>query len=269
MYTKKDKGEELGKSFKEFCDMSKGMRIYLVCLVWVAALVQLYINSKVDYEKNMVQEAIATETGELCQGSVTAYGYYGDVTMTEEKRNMIAEKLAAQLGVMEDYALSVRSTEDGELSVLEKTGEQADTKIKVISLNTGETYLHTQIDFKGTACSAAYEYKKLLAELYGDIGVDATTNLYLASQRKGQLDEDEIQIITDDFLESLDAGQVLEIGPEDGIAGTTLVYGYSRAIDEYVYQNDEKVNVNIAITYDETEDVTYIHRGVPFVDKSF
>lgn len=38
---------------------------------------------------------------------------------------------------------------------------------------------------------------------------------------------------------------------------------------EYVYQNDYKVNVNIAFTYDEAEDITYIHRGLPFIDKSF
>jgi hypothetical protein len=246
-------------------NMNKGMRIYLVCLVWVAAFVQLYINSKVNYEKNMVQEAISTEVSELYQGSVTAYGYYGDVPMNEEKRRLVAEKLAAKLGVAEDYELECRSTEDGELSVLSKSGEQADTRIKVISLNNGETYLHTQIDFKGTASGAAYEYKEVLSELYGDIGVEATTNLYLVSQKKGQLYEDEKQEIIEDFLESLDAESVLEVDSEDGL---TLVYGYSKAIDEYVYQNDEKVNVNIAITYDETEDVTYIHRGIPFVDKS-
>jgi hypothetical protein len=98
--------------------------------------------------------------------------------------------------------------------------------------------------------------------------VEATTNLYLVSQRKGELDGEEKQVLIDEFLESLDAGLVLSIGSDDGVEGTTLVYGYSKSIDEYVWQNDEKVNVNIAITYDETEDVTYIHRGIPFVDKS-
>jgi hypothetical protein len=248
--------------------MNKGMRIYLVCLVWVAALVQLYINSKVDYEKNMVQDVFAAELDELCQGSVTAYGYYGNAPMTEEKRELIAANIAEKLGVTEDYVIENRSTDDGEVSVLEKTGEQADTKIRVISLDNGEIYLHARIDFKGTASGAAYEYKTVLSELYSDIGVEATTNLYLVSQRKGELDEEEKQVLIDEFLESLDAGLVLSIGSDDGVEGTTLVYGYSKSIDEYVWQNDEKVNVNIAITYDETEDVTYIHRGIPFVDKS-
>jgi hypothetical protein len=244
--------------------MTRGMRIYLVCLVWAAALVQLFVNSKIDYEKNMVQEALSTELSELCQGSVTAYGYYGDMNMTEEKRILIAKRLAEKLGVSENYVVESRSTEDGELSVLTKSGEQADTRIKVISLNTGETYLHTQIDFKGTVSAAAYEYKSVLRELYSDVGVDASTNLYLVSQQKGRADEEEIQSLAEDFLESLDAEPVLETE----IDGASFIYGYSSSIDEYVYQKDEKVNVNIAITYDEAEDVTYIHRGIPFVDKS-
>ena len=32
------------------------------------------------------------------------------------------------------------------------------------------------------------------------------------------------------------------------------IYGYSDNVPEYVYQNDHKVNVNIAFTYDEAED---------------
>jgi hypothetical protein len=256
----------LEKDFKECGYMNKGMRIYLVCLVWVAALVQLYINSKIDYEKNMVQEVIATEASELSEGSVCANGHYGDAQITAEKRVMIAENIAKKLGITENYELESRTTDDGELSILTKKGEQADTKIRVISLTGGGTYLYTQIDFKGTAVSAAYEYKERLYELYADIGVTADTNLYLVSTKNGSTDEEEREALISEFLESLNAELVLKT---EEMADVTLVYGYSSSIDEYVWQDGERVNVNIAITYDETEDVTYIHRGIPFVDKSF
>ena len=47
------------------------------------------------------------------------------------------------------------------------------------------------------------------------------------------------------------------------------VYAYSTGINEFVYQDGEKVNVNIAFTYDAENDVTLIHRAIPFIDKSF
>lgn len=77
--------------------------------------------------------------------------------------------------------------------------------------------------------------------------------------------EDEMQKTTADFFDTMHAKKRNEIELQD----TLCIYGYSDNVPEYVYQNDHKVNVNIAFTYDEAEDITYIHRGLPFIDKSF
>ena len=69
----------------------------------------------------------------------------------------------------------------------------------------------------------------------------------------------------DKFLENMDAKVVEQVEFDN----TFLMYGYSKNIDEYVFQNEDKINVNIAFDYDQLEDVTYIHMGVPFVDRSF
>ena len=77
--------------------------------------------------------------------------------------------------------------------------------------------------------------------------------------------EDEMQKATADFFDTMHAKKRNEIELQD----TLCIYGYSDNVPEYVYQNDHKVNVNIAFTYDQAEDITYIHRGLPFIDKSF
>ena len=76
---------------------------------------------------------------------------------------------------------------------------------------------------------------------------------------------DEMEVAVEDFLRGMGARAVAEYE----IEGAYMTYGYSDDIDEYVYQDDEKVNVNIAFSYDEAEDVTRIYWGIPFVDKSF
>ncbi|MBO5509921.1 MAG: YwmB family TATA-box binding protein [Lachnospiraceae bacterium] len=245
--------------------MNRGTRIYLIALVFGAAMLQLYFNSKINHEKNMVAEAMAIEEDELGEGSVTAYGYYGNEAMTEEKRTIIVTKLANELGITEGYEISTRETEDGRLTALTKKGEQADTRVKVISLNSGENYLYTELILKGVAGRSAYQYKEKLSEMYADLGISASSNLYLMSQRKGELTDEEKQKLTEDFLDSLDAQSVKKLTFD----GVDMTYGYSKGIDEYVLQDGLKVNVNIAFSYDESEDITYIHRGIPFVDRSF
>ena len=95
--------------------------------------------------------------------------------------------------------------------------------------------------------------------------MNPTMNIYLCSQEKGQLLPSERQQLIDEFLANMDAKMVEQVEFDN----TFLMYGYSKNIDEYVFQNEDKINVNIAFDYDEVEDVTYIHMGVPFVDRSF
>ena len=101
--------------------------------------------------------------------------------------------------------------------------------------------------------------------MYTGLGMKPNTNVYLCSQRPGQLTEGEIQSETSAFLEEMDAISVERVEFD----GVISIYGYSNGINEFVYQQNERVNVNIAFTYDEENDVTYIHRAIPFIDRSF
>ena len=245
--------------------MNKASKIYLVLLVWVAAMLQLYVNSKLNQEKYVVAEAMAVGEDKLSMGCVTAYGYYSDDELTADKRQTIVINLAKQLGIDTDYQIEDRETTDGIVTALKKEGAQADTQVKVISLNNGENYIYTELLLKGMAATNAYKYKVKLAQMYADVGVAARTEYYIEERQKGQMDGAERASITEDFLRGMGARAVAEYE----IEGAYMIYGYSDDIDEYVYQDDEKVNVNIAFSYDETEDVTRIYRGIPFVDRSF
>ena len=69
---------------------------------------------------------------------------------------------------------------------------------------------------------------------------------------------------TEKFMDNMDAKEIETMEFDDVMCVWIL-----QNIDEYVYQNKTGVNVNIAFSYDEEQDVTHIHRVVPFVDKSF
>ncbi len=256
-------------------NMNRKTKIYVLVLIWAAILLQLFINSSIDREKRMVEQVMSEDISNLTEGTVKAYAYFGDETLNETVREGMAQKLAKELGITSGYRIEnkVDDKAKSEITTLSKHGEQADTLIKIISLHAKdryeqesvEDYVMVEINLKGSNGTAAYTYKKKLADIYEALGMNANTNIYLLSQEKGQLLDEEIDDYINRFLEETNASEIDRTEFDNVIC----IYGYSKDIDEFVYLNNKRVNVNIAFSYDSNEDITYIHRAVPFVDKSF
>lgn len=254
-------------------DMNKKSKIYLIVLIWAAAILQLAINNSIDREKQMVEQVMSQGVENLTAGSTKAYAYYGDQELSDEAKEEMVKSLAKKLGITADYEVNHEDMADGRTTTLVKLGQNGDTTIKVISIQvtdkynqvTVENYVMVEIELKGVAAKHTSNYCDILREMYKDLGMNPTTNIYLCSQVKGELVDSQKEQYVVEFLESTDA-KTVETVEFDNVY---MVYGYSKNIDEYVFQNDEKVNVNIAIDYDSVEDITYIHMGVPFVDRSF
>lgn len=253
--------------------MNKKSKIYLVVLIWAAAILQLAINNSINREKMMVEQAMSQGVENLISGSTKAYGYYGNQELSKPAKESMVKSLAKKLGITSGYELSCDNIRNGRTTTLTKLGQQGDTTISVITLDVEdeygqpavENYVMVEISLKGSAAKTTSSYCDELREIYNGLGMNPTTNLYLCSQEKGQLVDSEIEEYVKEFLINTDAKVVETMEFDDNY----LVYGYSKNIEEYVFQDDERVNVNIAFSYDRTEDITYIHMGVPFVDRSF
>ncbi len=253
--------------------LNKRSKIYILVLIWVAALIQLFINASIDRERKMVEQVMSEGVYNLSESVVKAYAFYGNDVLSASGKELIVERLAGELGVTSGYEVTHKVSGTNETTMLKKEGQKGNTEIKLITLsgedeygqNINENYILTQITLKQESGTAAYSFKEKMVELYENLGMEASTNIYMCSQLKGKLTEQEKQNYTEAFLTDMDAKQV----SVDEFSNVTCVYGYSRNIDEFVYQGDNRVNVNIAFSYDEKEDITYVHRAVPFVDKSF
>lgn len=67
------------------------------------------------------------------------------------------------------------------------------------------------------------------------------------------------------LLKQLNASIVQEIDN----AEYYCMYGYTNQFDRVIYQDGKKINLNLAITYNEDEDMTYLHLAVPYISHSF
>lgn len=248
-------------------------KLYIVVLIWAAVALQIFITKRIDRESQMVTQVMSDGVENVTAAEVKFYAHYGDAPMTGAAREKILQRVGEKLGIVSGYDIIAGIEGENISTTFVKKGENGDTTIRLISMEqtnadgstTQENYLMTEIALKNQSTENIYRCKEQLDQIYADLGLSGSSNLYLCSQEKGRMTEDEMKKATADFFETMHAKKRNEIELQD----TLCIYGYSDNVPNYVYQNDHKVNVNIAFTYDEAEDITYIHRGLPFIDKSF
>lgn len=262
-----------GNTLKRGRAMNTKKKLYIVVLIWAAVALQIFITKRIDRESQMVTQVMSDGVENVTAAEVKLYAHYGDEPMTGAAREKILQRVGEKLGIVSGYDIIAGIEGENTSTTFVKKGENGDTTIRLISMEqtnadgstTQENYLMTEIALKNQSTENIYRCKEQLDQIYADLGLSGSSNLYLCSQEKGRMTEDEMKKTTADFFETMHAKKRNEIELQD----TLCIYGYSDNVPEYVYQNDHKVNVNIAFTYDEAEDITYIHRGLPFIDKSF
>ena len=78
---------------------------------------------------------------------------------------------------------------------------------------------------------------------------------------KGTLSNNKKNEICEDIISSMD-GELITGSRSDELY---TVYAYSDRISEYVVNGTTKSNINIAITYDGVNDVSWIHVATPIL----
>lgn len=265
--------EALKRGRKGSYVMDTKKKIYVLVLIWAAVFVQILITKGINRESRMVAQVMSDGIENVTAAEVKLYAAYGEESMDAGKRETLVKKLGGKLGITSGYEVVQKEDGDAASTALVKKGANGDTTIRLISMqetsadgkDRQENYLMTELVLKNQSTEDIYSCKEMLEQLYEGLGMEASSNIYLCSQEKGRMTEEEIEQATQDFLSTMHAKKRKTIELDN----TSCIYGYSDNINEYVYQDDERVNVNIAFSYDEDEDITYIHRAIPFIDKSF
>ncbi len=251
--------------------MSKKGKIYMVALLWAIVSIQIIVNKTVKKEDEIV-EAFNISNSVPINSTIEAYGLFGKMYLSKETKENMLVNLAKELGIVEDYTIENTSVQSYEKSTLKKDGKYGNTTIQIVTAGIGdeiaitdqEQYILISIELFNDINSVS-ELKENVNKIYKNIGIDNTINTCLKGSLNGELTDNKKVEMVDKLLKAMNAEEVVSSTMDN----TYNVYGYTKNEDNYVYQMGEKVNVNIAITYDSEEDITYIHMANPFINKSF
>ncbi len=251
--------------------MRKKLLVYIFVLIWMVVAVQLVVNASMK-RKDQIIEAFSVVDTIPVESDVEAYGYFGDMYLSPETKEQMLTNLAKELGITDGYFLESVSGETFTRSQLIKDGAFAKTSLQIISMETKsednadiiQQYFYATITIYNSVEQILY-CRDLLEDTFENVGMKADVNIYLAGEIRGELDENKKEWLVQSFLESMEAKEVCGSRTKD----MYTIYGYTPNEQEYVYQHSERVNVNIAITYDEERDKTRVHMAVPFIAKTF
>lgn len=254
----------------------KGLILLLVAGAFLIQRTSIWSKKEISTETRLVEACFGQSVcmdATVTKGVCKAYGFYGNKELRDGERCSILKHFAEELGILNGYSLRETAEHSAEgtrhVVTLTKKGELADTVLKLISFSNEmqgcENYLAVEISQKEEVQKKLFDYQKSLELLYEKYGMKADTNLYLCTRQRGRMTEEEMETFAKQFFDYMHADAVAC----ESYGTVNLAFGYSDEIEDFVYQNGKAVNVNIVFSYDEAENVTYIHRAVPFVDHAF
>lgn len=256
----------------------KGKALLTLGAIWLAAFVLILVTG----EKNEGEKGIVTafEAGDYIdvEGSVSAYVNYGNKYLTDKDREAIVKAIAGAIGIERDIELDIKrgtSANDTSASVTATyscISQNARTDISLITIesqkgtNTLSTEQYILIDlYINNSVESALYYKNCIDEHFKSMGIDADITLSFKGSKKGTLGNNEKNRICEEILDAI-GGKLITGSRSDELY---TVYAYSDSIEEYVVNGTTKSNINVAITYDSINDLSWVHVATPILSGSY
>ncbi len=260
------------ESMKHILSMKKTkFTLYIAAVLWLAVATQMFMNRFFYKEAELTQAFVNTNTGDLKSNIEIIAGYEKEYLGEEDKKDLIMY-LAKAIGLNVDSQIVV--TRDGTRSEYSyaKQARNATTELKVISLEQEEEavikmkhYIVVRLNIKDSIQSID-KYRKLLEDALKNIGVkQKQVTLQYEGSFNGELSSEEKGRISDLLVKELQ-GEIALRYEEEGIY---TVYAYTGLINEYIVSAGSKVNIQIAITYDEQTQKTIVYLASPILNQSW
>ena len=267
-----DKKENVSYILKRILSHKKiQFTLYMVAVLWVAVITQIIVN-RVFHEDFQITEAFIKTKSKEMQSSLEVIAQYKDELLSEEEKKDIIYQIADAIGLTIDGEIQTWS--DGMISEYSfcKLAKQATSEIKVISREVVENdaikikhYIIVRLTiFKSIA--SVDKYQDLIEKTLDKIGVvESQSTLQFEGNYDGALSMQEKNEIVTMLVNELQGEVAVEYDEGD----LYTVYAYTGMIGEYVEASNSKMNIQIAITYNELTDKTKVYLATPLLNNSW
>lgn len=238
--------------------------IVIALALWtITAINILYSESALSGEERIIS-AFGRQTYSDVSSSVSAYGQYGDISISDSAKKLILENIAEKIGINHYMISDLVDEEYNSVKTLSQTSVNGDVILKFITHDEDKQYIYIGITLKN-GIESAFTYEKIVKQILKDLEMTSAVNVNLKGEINGELDIQEKNALADSLLGEVGAKIVTQNRTDD----LYVIYGYDDEIDEYINVGRGKVNVCISVNYDEIEDVTCVYFSTPMNNQDF
>ena len=207
------------------------------------------------------------------ESNLSMVGELGIQSMEQTQKEELLEYIAKQLGLKELGPVKKNERENITEYSLRKEGKNADTTVRLIGVAPTEVkgvpvenhYLHIELQLHNQIKDIE-GYKKKIGEILKGIGTtNIESELFFKCRCNGKLTLKEKNHLTNQMISNLSGRVRFENRKEE----LYTVYAYSSALKEYISADNKKVNIQVAMNYDELHDETVVYVGYPILNGSY
>ncbi|WP_310604404.1 YwmB family TATA-box binding protein [Anaerosporobacter sp.] len=246
------------------------MIAYTAVVFWIAVLSQVVVNRYFTDDSKLV-DAFTKANSVIMNSNLYVVTDMGTKFMSEEDEKNLLQYMSSEIGLTEECKIT--REEDSDTILTKKESDQATTVIKLIR-NREKTkqgtyvvrrYLIVDITIKEDVNSILV-YKKKTEKIIAKL--DATTSesqVTFTGTYDGKLTIEERNNIANQFVRDLQANIVVEQRGDE----LYTIYAYTGLINDYVKSEGNKINVNIAFTYNEKKNKTNLYVATPILNQDY
>lgn len=245
--------------------------LYIAMVLWLAVITQMVVNHVFREEFQITEAFVKTQMDEM-ESNLEIVAQYSGEFLGETDKKEIIQKIADAIGLQIDKDITVLKNGSHSEYAFAKQAKWAASEIKVVSMEQEvdesirmRHYLIVRLKILHSI-KTIETYKDIIIDTLEEIG---TVNRQITMRFDGSYDgirtADEKKQIAQFLVDQLHGEIALDY--EEGDLYT--VYAYTGLIDEYISSLGTKVNIQVAITYDEQKDKTIITLATPILNDSW
>lgn len=252
---------------KETLRNNRGLQVALVILagLWIVFGTKL-VTEKIVYRERNLRQAVALASPGSTTGTVSLVAGLPESYLTEADQKQMIHFVAERIGLTMDSEPSAVNEESRSGFIYQKYAKYAETQIKVIAPvaqnGTQRYYLIVNLTLFDDDGEGAIYYKALLADVAEELSAAQKqvsvqiTGTYPHGMTLAARDR-----LTDRILKKLGCEIVCENREEE----LYTVYAYTKGMGEYILSGNDRINVQLAMYYDEIKDETVLCVASPVI----
>lgn len=249
----------------------KKIMVFLIVAIWTFLGIS-YLKERDVVDDGMIVEAFSQTAFANEESIISIDGEYAGEYLATAGAKALLASIATEIGIDNNYEITQNREEQRGEIVLTKEAKRAKTTLKFITMESDtqdntldvKQYVTAQIELYDTA-ECALAYRNILEEILKKNQVTGEITVSLKGKYPGDLNLEEKNVIANDLLEKLDTNIKTQQRSDD----MYVIYGYSKYISEYKKVGNQKINVSLAMNYNEEEESTYIYLSTPLINEDY